>query len=211
MSSKGPIQHKDAKKEDFVRMRKSESGEQAKLKINPAKFEGMEFRFELSPNSTAKKTREEQLTGMLDYLNFLGKMPNALQQYQEHANKVPNWEKISAKYGELANIDGLDELFMEVPTPKEGATGEETTQGGGGITPEQLAQAAASDPNAIAGGAMNPQMPQPQAPPMPPQQPEFLMPEQVMQQPPMQPQAPLPAGLNPIIAATLQEYERSRR
>jgi len=203
---------KDAKKEDFVRMRKSESGEQAKLKINPAKFEGMEFRFELAPNSTAKKTREEQLTGMLDYLNFLGKMPNALQQYQEHANKVPNWEKISAKYGELANIDGLDELFMDVPTPKEGA-GEETAEGGqgGGITPEQLAQAAASDPNAIAGGAMNPQMPQPQAPPMPPQQPEFLMPEQVMQQPPMQPQAPLPAGLNPIIAATLQEYERSRR
>lgn len=205
---------KDAKKEDFVRMRKSESGEQAKLKINPAKFEGMEFRFELSPNSTAKKTREEQLTGMLDYLNFLGKMPNALQQYQEHANKVPNWEKISAKYGELANIDGLDELFMDVPTPKEGA-GEETAEGGqgGGITPEQLAQAAASDPNAIAGGAMNPQMPQPQAPPMPPQQPEFLMPEQVMQQPPMpMPQpAPLPAGLNPIIAATLQEYERSRR
>lgn len=206
---------KDARKSKFITTRKSESGEQMRIKIDPSKFEGLEFRFELKANSTVKKTREEQLQGMLDYLNFLGKMPNALQDYKEQSQKVLNWEKISTKYGELANIDGLEELFMDAPVP-EGTEGEQGGQGGG-ITPEQLAQAAASDPNAIAQGAMNPAMPPVQPPmpaPMPPQappQPEFVMPDQVMGGMPPQgvPQAPQ-SNLHPVIAATLEEFERSR-
>jgi hypothetical protein len=211
---------KDAKKSGFVTKRMSESKEQARLKIDPSKFEGMEFRFELHANSTAKKTREEQLQGMIDYMNFLGKMPNALEQYREFANKVPDWQKFSAKYGELANIQGLDELFMDVPTPEAGEGEGEQGGQGAGITPEQLAQAAASDPNAIAQGAMNPQQPpMPQAPPqmpqpqMPPQAPpQFVTPDMVgMGGAPQPPVAPAAAPqLHPVIAATLQEYERSR-
>lgn len=203
---------KDSKKSGFITTRKSESGEQMRIKIDPSKFEGMEFRFELSPNSTAKKTREEQLQGMIDYMNFLGKMPNALDQYREFAGKVPDWQKFSAKYGELANIDGLDELFMEVPK-EDKPTGEEGAEGGaGGITPEQLAQAAAAPPEAIAQGAMNPAQPPmpPQAPPAPvtPPQPQFISPEMVGMG---APQAPAPAPqMHPVIAATLQEFERSR-
>lgn len=211
---------KDAKKSGFVTKRMSETKEQAKLKIDPTKFEGLEFRFELAANSTAKKTREEQLQGMIDYMNFLGKMPNALDQYQKFAGKVPDWQKFSAKYGELANIEGLDELFMDVP--EEAAAEEEGAQGGAGITPEQLAQAAASDPNAVAQGSMNPQAIPPQAPPqmpqpavMPPQPPQFVTPDMVglgaPQAQPMPPVAPAAAPqLHPVIAATLQEYERSR-
>ncbi len=198
---------KNAKKSGLLTMRKSESGEQARLKIDASKFEGMEFRFELIANSTAKKTKEAQLQSMLDYLNFLGKMPNALQQFQDTTNKIPNWEKISAKYGELADIDGLDELFMEMPKPKEPEGAAE--KGGGGITPEALAQAAASDPNAIAAGSMNPNQP----PAQPPQSSGLMMPEQVMTQPAPQAMpamaAPTPQ-LHPVIAATLQEFERSR-
>lgn len=207
---------KDANKSGFVKKIMSESKEQARLLIDPSKFEGLEFRFELKANSTAKKTKEAQLAALLDFLNFMGKMPNALDQYREVTNKVPNWEKIFSQYGSLADIDGMDELFTEAPKPKQ----EKAEGGQGGVTPEQLAQAAATPPEAIAQGAMQPQ-PQMPAQPMPPQapapmpqQPQLLTPEQVLAEPamppaPMQPPAPapMPEGLNPAIIQALQQYE----
>ena len=220
---------KDAKKNGFVTVRKSDSGEQARLMIDPAKFQGLEYRFELKTNSTAKKTKEAQLAALLDFLNFMGKMPNALDQYREVTNKVPNWEKIFTQYGILADIDGMDDMFTEAPAPvKE----EAPAGGGGGVTPEMLAQAAASDPNAIAQGSMQPQPPMPQMPPAPtvgmppqaPQAPQLLTPEMVMgggaPQPAMPPVAPMqapmpapamPAGINPAVLASLEAYERSRQ
>lgn len=197
---------KDANKTGFVKKILSESKEQAKLLIDPSKFEGMEFRFELTPNSTAKKTKEAQLAALLDFLNFMGKMPNALDQYREVTNKVPNWEKIFTKYGLLADIDGMEDMFTEAPEPPK----EEQPQGGGGIDPAMLAQAAATDPNAIAQGAMQPQMqPQMQPPMQPPMQPEM---QQPMQQPMQQMAAPEPMTeeLNPAIVQALQQYEQMR-
>ena len=209
---------KDASKSGFVKKILSDSKEQAELLIDPSKFEGMEFRFELTPNSTAKKTKEAQLAALLDFLNFMGKMPNALDQYREVTNKVPNWEKIFTKYGLLADIDGMDDMFTEAPEPPK----EKKPEGGqGGIDPAMLAQAAASDPAAIAQGAMQPQMPpqqpMPQAmPPQQPQQPQLLTPEQVLAEPQgMPPQMPpaapvMPEGLNPAITQALQQYEQMR-
>lgn len=203
---------KDAKKNGFVTVRKSDSGEQARLMIDPSKFQGLEYRFELKANSTAKKTKEAQLAALLDFLNFMGKMPNALDQYREVTNKVPNWEKIFAQYGMLADIDGMDDMFTEAPAPKE----EPAPQGGqGGVSPEQLAQAAAMPPEQVAAGGMQPQPPMP---PQAPQQPQLLTPEMVMGggQPPVAPApampsmgapAPMPAGINPAVMAALQAYE----
>jgi len=185
---------KNAKSTGLATLRKSESGEQARLKIDPTKLANMEFRFELKPNSTAKKTKEEQLQAMLDYLGFIGKMPNALQQYQDVAGKIPDWQRISAKYGELANIDDLHEMFMDAPPPEKPPEG---AGAGGGIPPEALAQAAATPPEALAMGAMNPQVP-----PMPPEQPPAMAgPASVA--PPMG-QAPM----HPVIQATLEEFAR---
>lgn len=116
---------KGAKKSGLANFRVSESKQQMRLRIDPSKFEGLEYRFELKPNSTAKKTKEAQLSAMLDFLNFVGKMPNALDQYKEATGKVPDWEYIFTQFGSLADIDGMDKMFTkaapaqpEQPQPK---------------------------------------------------------------------------------------------
>jgi hypothetical protein len=109
---------KKAKKDGFVKFRVSESKQQMRLRIDPTKFQGLEYRFQLTPNSTAKKTKEGQLSAMLDFLTFVGKIPNALDQYKEATGKVPDWDYIFTQFGALADIDGMDKMFMKAaPTP----------------------------------------------------------------------------------------------
>lgn len=193
---------KDAKKSGFVSVRQSDSGEQARLMIDPTKFQGLEYRFELKANSTAKKTKEAQLAALLDFLNFMGKMPNALDQYREVTNKVPNWEKIFTQYGLLADIDGMDDMFTEAPAPPEEETEEMPAEAAPqGVDPAMLAQAAAMQPEQIAQGGMQPQLPQ-QMPPLAMSQPQMMQP-QVQMMPPQ-------ATINPLIAQSLAEYEAMR-
>lgn len=226
----------DAKKSGLMTMTKSQSGEQARLRIDPSKLSGLEYRFQLTPNSTAKKTKQEQLQALIDFLNFMGKMPNALQQYQEVSGKVPNWDKIFAQYGQLADIDGMDQFFTDQP-----AQGDTTGAGTGDTAQTQAAQPQGmpmrppnvsvnykdvNDPTAqnailqeaIPGFQPQPQMPMqdpnampPQGMPpqaMPQQQPQFITPDMVM---PQAAQAPIPpTGMHPVLAHTIQQYNQSR-
>ena len=112
----------------------SQSQDQIRLRIDPSKLKGLEYRFELEPNSTSKKTKEAQLQAMLDFLNFVGKMPNALQQYQENTGRVPNWDHIFKQFGVLADIPGMEAMFMEAPAPQ-------IQQPNDTVTPEAPAEA----------------------------------------------------------------------
>lgn len=152
---------KDGKKTGLLKMRVSESGEQLRLTIDPEKFAGLEYRFELQPNSTAKKTKEAQLTALIDFWGFVGKMPNALQQYQESTGKIPNWEKIFSQFGQLADIPGMDEMFTDAPVPEKPAAPTQPTP------PEQppVAPAVGAMPAAPEPVAVAPQVPV--APPVP--------------------------------------------
>lgn len=223
----------NAKASGLATVRKSQSGEQARLKIDPSKLNGLEYRFELTPNSTAKKTKEEQLTNIKDFFGFLGTMPNALQQYRDATGKVPNYDKIFATYGQLADIDGMDQFFVAAPTGQQGDAGTtgDTTGAGTGTTQVQpqapvgpqapipnvsVNYKDVQDPNAQAGimqevlPGYQPSQPQmPGMPPqgMPPQDPGLIMPNQMpMPQPPVN--APMP--LHPALAATLQQYQQTR-
>lgn len=181
---------KTTNKNGIATIRKSESGEQARLTIDPKAFKGLEYKFELIPNSTVKKTKEAQLSAMLDFLNFTGKMPNALDQYKELTGRVPDWDKIFAKYGSLADIEGMEEFFTEMP---EAEQPEEEAAPQGGVDPAMFAQAAAMPPEQIAQGGMQPQMQQP-------------MPEQMPVPQPM-PQAPVAPPLNPMVQQVLAQYQ----
>lgn len=132
---------KAGKSSGLLKFRVSESGEQMRLTLDPSKFEGLEYRFELEPNSTAKKTKEQQLTALIDFWNFIGKMPNALQDFKATTGKVPNWEKIFNQFGTLADLD-MDGMFIQPEVPEE-ETAETTTE-----TP--LSAAPPVDPNAAA-------------------------------------------------------------
>lgn len=106
----------------------AESMRQARLRIDPTKLKGLEYRFELQPNSTAKKTKEEQLAAFVDYISFLGKMPNALELLQQQTGQTLNIDEINKIYGSLSDIPGMDRLFTKSAPPAQptepGATSE---------------------------------------------------------------------------------------
>ena len=174
-----------ASQKGLLSTRESESGDQLRLRIDPTKLQGLQYRFQLMPNSTMKKNKEAQLQSLMDFLTFMGKMPNALQQHQEATGMVPNWGKIFEQFGTLADVPGMEDMFMKAPEPPKP---DEPEQAAGGVPPEMLAQAAAMQPEQIAQGGMMPpaasmtpvmpaapQMPMaPPQPPMPPQQPQFV-------------------------------------
>lgn len=164
-----------AKKEKILGFRMSESGEQMRIRLNPQMLKGLEYRFQLEAGSTAKKTKEGQLMGMIDFLTFLGKMPNALEQLQAATGLIPDWQHIVSTYGRLADIPGMDKFFTKAPEPKQPETPE--AGGGGGLTPEvvaSIAQAGAAPPEAVAAGAVMPPG-QPPAPPAPPAEDELTV------------------------------------
>lgn len=160
----------EAKKQKILGYRMSESGNQMRIRLDPRQLQGLEYRFQLEAGSTAKKTKEGQLMGMIDLLTFLGKMPNALEQLQQTTGQILNWQHIMSVYGRLADIPGMDQFFMQMPKAEKP---EEPQPGaGGGLTPEvvaSIAQAGAAPPEAVAAGVVQP--PQPGAPAPPPAQP----------------------------------------
>lgn len=100
----------------------SESGKQMRITLKPSAFEGIEAKFQIKPNSTAKQTREQQLESMQQFWLLVGKMPNALQQYQESTGKVPDWEYIFGEMGKLMDLSFMDKMFTSpqqtgMPTP----------------------------------------------------------------------------------------------
>lgn len=151
---------KVSKADKTIRMRMSESGNQMRIRLNPEALKNLEYRFQLEPGSTSKKTKEGQLAAMVDFLGFIGKMPNALQEYREVSGKTLDWNQVFSEYGKLSDIPNMDTYFMEVPKtaqPQQGAEGETANTG---ITPEQLAQAAATPPEQVAAQGL-PQQPAP--------------------------------------------------
>lgn len=155
----------ETKKSGAIGFRFSESGNQMRLRINPQALKGLEYRFELEAGSTAKKTKEGQLMGMIDFLTFLGKMPNALEQLQQTSGLILNWDKITQTYGRLADIPQMEEFFMKVPQPTQPPAPEAGAGGGAGLTPEvvqAIAGAGATPPEQLAAtGGQPPQPPQP--------------------------------------------------
>lgn len=203
---------KNAKQSGLATIRKSDSGEQARLRIDPQKLNGLEYRFQLTPNSTSKKTKEEQLQGMKDFFAFLGTMPNALQQYQTVTGKVPNYDKIFATYGQLADIDGMDQFFTTAQQP-------DTTGAGTGDTTVDPNQPDPNNPGFDVNG--QPLDPAAQGMVDPNQmgaqpQPALITPDMVMggQQPqmpmPMQPPAPTGPPLHPVLANVISQFEATR-
>lgn len=127
---------KTYKDQGLASYRISQSGKQMRLKLDPKAFKGLEYRFELEPNSTAKKTKEQQLSSMLDFLGFVGKMPNALQEYQAATGQTVDWAHVFKQFGMLSDIPGMDKMFTQIPQqPAQPAVNEELPVGENPITP----------------------------------------------------------------------------
>lgn len=109
----------DSQDSGVATMRTSDSQKQIRLRIDPSKLKGLEYRFELDPNSTAATTKEGQLNALKDYFAFLGTIQNVVQEYQQANGVMIDLEVINKQFGELADLPMLNELFKKSEAPPE--------------------------------------------------------------------------------------------
>lgn len=90
----------------------------ASLKINPKKLKGVEYRFNIDQNSTAKINKEKQLQSLERYIGNMGKFQNIFKDDQRIEFHP---DKISAAFGNLADIPGAEEFVTvkDGPNPQE--------------------------------------------------------------------------------------------
>lgn len=131
----------------------SESEDLLRMKIKPGAFKNISAHFKLKPNSTSKQTREEQLQSVIDFWTFIGKMPNALDQYQENTGKVPDWEFVFKEMGDMMDLPFMAKMFTEAaPQPATPPGEEPMPQGPEGMMPPEQGM--------MPPEAMPPQMPE---------------------------------------------------
>lgn len=183
----------------LLKWRLSNSGNQIRLTIDPTRLRGLEYRFQLEAGSTAKKTKEQQLKAILDFLDFVGKMPNALQEYREATGKMPDYDYIFKQYGHLADIKGMDKMFTQAPLPPEPAAPVDDGTGVGEAA-DDMDIAAAQDALGGEQPPVDPTLMQPA--PVAPVAPEAVLPAQ-----PLIPNQPAPQFRNPAIAQALARAE----
>lgn len=97
------------------------------LRIDPAVLKGIEYRFNITPGSTAKTNKAKQLQELERLFDNLGKFQNLFKddpRYELHP------EKMAAALGSLADIKNANEFvtMKPGPTPQEQALMDENAQ-----------------------------------------------------------------------------------
>ena len=98
----------------FATVEPSETGANATLRINPEVLQGVEYRFNIEPGSTAKVSKERQRQALVDYMATMAKMQNVIQ---EDPNTTVNWGQISKTYSLLSDIPGAEKFITITPGP----------------------------------------------------------------------------------------------
>lgn len=98
-----------------------------KLTINPDALKGVEYRFNIDANSTAKINKDEQMEGVERVLGAIGKFQNL---FKDDPRVEIEWPKIMAAYESLSNVDGAKEFIKikDGPSPQEKAVMDENQQ-----------------------------------------------------------------------------------
>ena len=104
------------------------------LTIKPGSLKGVEYRFNITPNSTSKINKEKQLQGLERFIDNMAKFQNLFKddpRYEIHP------DKIAAAFGGLSDIQNADEFITmkEGPSPMEAQLMQENQQ-----LQEQMAQ-----------------------------------------------------------------------
>lgn len=88
------------------------------LKIDPAKLKGVEYRFQMTPDSTAKTNKAAQLEALERYVANMGKFQN---MFKDDPRIEFHPDKISEAFASLADVQGADEFITtnDGPSPAE--------------------------------------------------------------------------------------------
>lgn len=85
------------------------------LKIDPTKLKGIEYRFKINPDSTAKINKQAMLQQLQDMMDRLGKYQNVIQN--DPTIKI-EWGTILETYEELSGIPNASQFIKVDPNAK---------------------------------------------------------------------------------------------
>jgi hypothetical protein len=97
----------------FKGLTPNENGTAGDLKINPKALKGIEYRFNVNPDSTLKANKTATLEALKDFMDRMGKMQNV---FQEDPRLSINWDKITSSYEELTGIPNASEFISFDPS-----------------------------------------------------------------------------------------------
>lgn len=97
----------------------NESMESGRLIVDPKKLKGVRYRFNMKPDSTIKQNKAEQRQNLLEFIGELGKHQNELQEIQKTTGQVVNWKQIFNSYAELADLPGIEDVFIQGEKPED--------------------------------------------------------------------------------------------
>jgi len=105
------------------------------LRIDPTKLKGIEYRFMMSQDSTAKVNKENQRQSLENFMGVVGKFQNV---FKEDDRIQINWDAILQAEEKLSDIPGVKEFVTvkEGPSPQERKMMEQIVE-----LQQQLAQA----------------------------------------------------------------------
>lgn len=88
------------------------------LKINPEALKGVEYRFNIEPNSTAKVSKEKQLQELGLLMDNIGKFQNI---FKDDPRVEVNWGAMMEAFSNLSDVSNADEFITvkEGPSPQE--------------------------------------------------------------------------------------------
>lgn len=90
-----------------------------RLIIDPTKLGGVSYRFNMKPDSTIKMNKQEQKQSLLEFIGVLAQHQNELDTIYKSTGKMINWEQIINSYAELADLPGIEDVFIQGEKPEE--------------------------------------------------------------------------------------------
>ena len=91
------------------------------LTIDPKKLKGVEYRFNITPNSTMKVNKEKQMESLTNLMGTIGKFQNI---FKDDPRIDVDWGKMLKAYEELSGLPGTSEFVVV----KDGPTAQELQQ-----------------------------------------------------------------------------------
>jgi hypothetical protein len=135
----------------FKNTKLNDSGTAAELKIDPKSLKGIEWRFNIAPDSTVKQNQEKELEQLERLMGTLGKFQN---QFKDDPRIEVNWASIMGSYETISAIPGASKFVTvkNAPSPEEQQLMDEVQQLKDQLAQvQQQAQAAQVQPEQPAG------------------------------------------------------------
>lgn len=96
----------------FENFKKNKDGSAGDLKIKPSSLKGVEYRFKIDPDSTAKSNKQAMLQSLEDYMGSIAKFQNILTT---DPGVTINWDEIMSTYESLTGIPNAHKFMTFDP------------------------------------------------------------------------------------------------